>query len=299
MKNARMEQITVLPGDFGRMYMQSEYNRTIDQGRAKAMSGYMDSISEHTVVTLSEDDDGAYTIIDGQHRIYAASKYCNRPVQFTAIIRGNIDNKPEAVTAMNVGASFRLKDHLKVNRNDSPWPEPFKALMLSKGAHDSLVSPSYGAKQASVCWHLIMRARSLADHLAKTRSFKTKYFTTRTIVDGVWSTYTKDGIHRTASAICWFYGPLAELHAAERRSIQGLYGYRSMAMAMLTYDLHASSGEASISGRPLKMAELALQLRHVSTMSMSIYADEWVRLLNYNKRSSSRLSIFGLDGKAI
>jgi hypothetical protein len=134
--DVKYTRVTIRPGDFGTKYLPVQNaNREIDTKWAKKLWENWPSVEGETILVLYQDpkDAKVYRIIDGQHRIYAASKWLTGKKEATleAQIRpspvGGLKAVANQISHLNLGKRYRTQDHLANTRSGSLWPDIFRA----------------------------------------------------------------------------------------------------------------------------------------------------------------------------
>lgn len=138
--NQRFTTIEVFPGEWETKYL-SKRNRSLSVARVIALGKLItecqngiNPITQGDIIVLIDNEDGTYTVVDGQHRIAAASGYVGLPsVKFTACIRGKDFplSLVEQVRQLNSGKPFDAGDTLEVLAPDTKWVQVFASFGLS------------------------------------------------------------------------------------------------------------------------------------------------------------------------
>lgn len=131
----RLKRITVNPGDFGEKYKTLDghgdaHNRPPNEEWAKKLCklGLAEVATIGVVMLLESEVDGQYYIIDGQHRIYAASELEARLFCFVAVIieRGyEPANIAKMVADLNAGRRTTPAERLSIFKEHSSWYDEF------------------------------------------------------------------------------------------------------------------------------------------------------------------------------
>jgi hypothetical protein len=137
--------IAVAPGDYNTKYYPLDgwmkaHNRALNDTHHRFLLKNWDAeLSGLVTLVVNETGDKTY-IIDGQHRIAAASSMDTPQVMLARVYRYdeipmNVD---EWVTAINQGQkSFRLGDYLATHRSYSLWPDVFDEVGVQVGFNPS------------------------------------------------------------------------------------------------------------------------------------------------------------------
>lgn len=160
--------ITVNPGDFETRFFCLEglggaCNREINEDYVRRLGRSWNTVKTSRVEVVLRPD-GNYWIIDGQHRISAASRR-EEATRFKAAcwpsVRALVDylahqrlSLAQYVEAEGASRTFKSGDKLHNSQLESPWVEPFKAVGLS---------PSYKGKRRGLTWNGVLNARINVD----------------------------------------------------------------------------------------------------------------------------------------
>ena len=249
---------------------------------------------EQTTPFQGDNEHEVYYIVDGQHRIYAASEIIEGDTHLHAIVRSST-SKPnsksgfradKAVSALNSGAAFRLKDWLRTEQAQSPWPKVFeKAGRL----------PTYTEAQYTLTWPAIMRGVTMAHSSLKQGGISGGGHKSGVILS-CWrgEDVSAEFATQCAEAINWFYDELDKRPAAVRRANGVLYGYKAVACVILTY---IQNSRRLMRGRPACMIDAGqgLILKKNNLRGLREFIRPFMSGINYRKRL--RLEVFGENGK--
>jgi len=249
---------------------------------------------QQTTPYWGDSEHEVYYIVDGQHRIYAASELIEGDTHLYAIVR-NSTSKPnkksgfrvdKAVSALNSGTAFRLKDWLRTEQSHSPWPKAFKS-----GGR----SPLYTEAQYTLTWPAIMRGVSVAHSSLKQGKIFAGGHRSKTILS-CWrgENVDQEFLTQSVEAINWFYDQLDSRGSSLRRANGVLYGYKSVACVVLAY---IQNSRRLSNGRPKSMVDAGqgMVLKEYSLRGMNEFVGPFMAGINYRKRRL--LEVFGESGR--
>jgi hypothetical protein len=204
------QEVTVKQGDFGTKFLPLQNaNREIDPLWARKMTSDWDAMSRQTVLVLYQDPSdkpGVFRIIDGQHRIYAASEWGSKDgTTFEAQIRkGPNFRMVDQVANLNLGKRYRTQDHLRNARDESLWPRIF-------AEHD--LEPAFVRSGPKLGWPAIVSGFWMAD--GKTSGFATS---TKAQLE-LWRTRDVNTLHRVdeAAQVLLWWKPACDKASSEHK----------------------------------------------------------------------------------
>jgi hypothetical protein len=202
------QEVTVKPGDFGTKFLPVQnMNREIDVAWASKLSSDWDAISRQTVLVLYQDPKdkaGVFRILDGQHRIYAASEWGSKDgTTFEAQIRKGAPNRlVDQIANLNLGKKYRAQDHLRNARDESLWPSIF-------AAHD--LEPAFVRSGPKLGWPAVVTGFLMADGKTSNAATSTKAQL------ALWRTRDVDTLHRIdeAAQVLLWWKPACDKASAE------------------------------------------------------------------------------------
>lgn len=292
----RLQQIQVRKGDYGTAYLNlSGYgdanNRILNVEHAKRLLRSWDSV-KMSIVELVEIK-GRLFIVNGQHRIYAASNFMNgAATSFQAVIheQGELEARGidllEHIAHANAGKPQTINDLFTMYHQRSTWPYVFK--------HHGL-APETKQSMGTLTW-----ANTVRSFLALKHSLKNKrvYAASSTIpreeLLKAWLETPSEDIIRTAQLVQW-WRPVAE--AAKARKINALYSTNALYAAFLIHELN--QGSPVLRDAPMRLLEWP-ELPNLKAWGRMGQGREMLRELlfamNY-KRTTYFLTVWGQTGR--
>jgi hypothetical protein len=238
-------EIVVMPGDWGKRFQPGESQRSIRAKWARVLARYMPAVQESSgALVLSplpcaKNERPSYIVLDGQHRIYAASEVLKKPVRFYAEIRHEVRDTQEAVRNLNRQMRHNLGDSLEVTRRDSPWPEIFAEYGLDL---------SYRQKRTDWCWPVVLRAFTVDQWALESggpMAYRTNVRSNEQCID-VWKNAKPSDIRDFAEFLLW-WSPAME-HGKKIRLNMGTYD-----TLMIMWRIYQENPESYLKGLPKKV----------------------------------------------
>ena len=279
----RFEKVVVKPGDWGGKFRPFEgayraNNREIAPRHARALLDKWDSVVAESTLVLTEDvRTGAFLIVDGQHRVYAASELREKPTTFYAEVR-SVDQMPSDPAAqianLNMTRRFRSVDFLQSQKDHSLWPK----LLEERG-----LTPSYGgATGRNLTWMAVLMgvayARNHRNNVAQT---------TGTNAEGMlelWLSHDPEVLEEmkvVADVLNWW---LPGSKIAEARGVKAMRSSMGIAFALLLVD--KNQGNRLLDSAPQRIATWP-PLESVKGLTAARGQDLWKQLaiaMNYRQR---------------
>ncbi len=285
----------VIPtGSFGSLFKMLEgafgaHNRPVNPVKRNSMAqDWMDPIAG--LVTLVRCRDGAvdyYYIIDGQHRLSAAS--LRGGVTLSCAIYEEEDLPYEDVkkwiTYLNtLKTIFRTVDYLMTHSSDSVWPTVFE---------QSDVPPAYANSQSALTWVTVVRGFGVGRYIYRKQAITDgPYFKPGRYIN-LWTKTPKEQVDEMQKWYEW-WRPFTE--EAGVRNIKAASSYRAAALSIALWlenkDVRPEQ-LARVPERMLRFPEINTLHYHTALRDL---APTFLKGANY-KCSSNLLTIAGSTGR--
>jgi hypothetical protein len=278
-------KIYVGPGDFGTKFRTvPNANRQIDRNWARKLWSSWDTVEGQTMLVLYPDpvEPGVFRILDGQHRIFAASEWGTKPSVFEAQIRPAPTTKEVAgqIANLNLGKRYRTSDHLANARSGSLWPSVFE----KRG-----IAPVYTRSGPKFNWPAIIGGTLLAS--GKTSADATDPDNQREL----WLTADPSLIEEVASTLAW-WKPAVDGAA----KIYKLYTLQSITGIAFALELcRENAGKPSLKGTPARLLswpELP-SIRPLTAARGVLLGDALLKGVNYRLWDNNLLTWHGKTGR--
>lgn len=275
-------RVTVMPDDFGiRFRPVIGANRDINIDWAKQLAADFENVSEQSILVLYPDPryKDVFRIIDGQHRIYAASKWGPEAgVTFEAQVRSGPGRRVvDQIAKLNLGKRYRTLDHLKNARDESLWPDIFEKYGLQPGFTRSGPKLSWPSVVAGYCMAdgtVSVRATSAPVQLA---AWRTNDHTALTLVD------------EAAQILAW-WKPACDGASSEHK-LYTLQSASGLAFALQLY--RENVGKPALKDVPQRILEWPglPEIRELSAARGSSLAEHLLKGSNYRVKKASILRL--------
>jgi hypothetical protein len=295
-KDREYVQMSVAKGDWETRFRPIA-NRDIGVGHAKALAVVMETVSDQTVLVMYPHPTikDVFYVLDGQHRIYAASRWgfklskrgvSNEPVTFDVQMRsGPGSYVTDQIANLNHGRKYRTLDHLKSSQGESLWPGIFAAYQLN---------PAFTRSGPKLSWTSIVAGFCMADGDGSVKATKAQ-----TQLDA-WRTSDPNTLHRVdamARILAEWWGQACD-GASSKHKLYTLQSSSGIAFALRLWRENAQDNEATLLGVPQRLldwSELPAS-RGLSAARGAALSDHLLRGVNDGIAKGARLTINGRKG---
>lgn len=277
----KIVNITVRPGDWGKKFI-SVHNRDVDKSWCRQMVRSWDTVTKSTVTLHPFDEtETKWIIIDGQHRIYAASEVLKKSTTFYAEIRADIDNVRKEIELENKGKKHNIADRLRIYEDMSSWPKVFKSFKLE---------PVHAQSKFRYSWKLIVAADLTAADYINTGN--RRRLSQNMIMDR-WTQASEQDIAAIAEFLKWWEPAVDYAHQS-----RGLYLASYAVLTWMYVMWFENYGNSALKGLPQKMAQRPFmeQLRGMTASKFDEVGDILLRSANYQRRVNL-LTLRGSSGR--
>lgn len=294
----KLESIEVRKGDFNSKYLNlmgydEAHNRILREEHAKKLIKVWDKV-QGSLVELVEED-GRFLIINGQHRIYAASTYLNgHTSRFDAVIYSREELAARGIDLVehtanaNAGKAQTVNDLLAMYQERSVWRDTFEEHGLK---------PEVKQASGTLTWANIIRA-----HVAVRRSLAIQRFysassssVTRQTLLEEWQNTPDEEVRAAAFLVKWWL-PAAQ-KAKEERKVLSLFSANALYAGFIIY--HSNYTSPIINDAPERLADWA-ELPNVVRWAKQGHARQMTEAALYGmnfKRTTNVLTVFGMTGR--
>lgn len=293
---SRLEFITVRSGDYNRKFhalagFGGAHNRVLKPNNAKLLLSKWEKIQGSRVDLLEAS--GKLYILNGQHRIYAASEFLGgKSTTFKADIITLQDlaergiSLADYVAGANAGTPQTINDLLAMHREASAWPDIFRQhgveaepRQLRNGyAYSNIIRATYSRDKAITAGRIVGIDSTARDKILE-----------------VWLSYPEAQIAQVADVLRWWQGATK---IATQRRVTTLYSGGSLLAALLIY--HENAASPVLREAPERLgnwAELP-NLGRIAPGDVKTLTSEILFAMNL-KRSSYMLTVFGRNGREL